>query len=247
VRKRVSDGLEAAKKRVAALRLSVMPDGVEVRIDGALIGTAPLAPLVFVEPGSHEIEGRLSTGEIDAVLLTAVAGAEQGISLAPFRKEQPAPMPAAGIAPDAAADVPRERPASDAPSTSGVAPKTWVLLGGGVITAALTTAAIVQVARAGSAGDDVESLRSNANEELGHNCPTNSSHPTCQQLFSALDRRNSANKSVPYLFAGAGIAAAATAGLYYWMSTNEAPADQGARLDVSLLPHAASLSFSTPF
>ena len=116
-----------------------------------------------------------------------------------------------------------------------------------MVTAVLASAGIVQVVRAGSADDDVNSLRRRSNEELGQNCPTNSSNPTCQQLVSALDRRNSANQTVPYLFAGAGIAAAATAAIYYWMSTEEAPAPRGARLDLSLLPHAASLSLSTPF
>ncbi len=248
VRKRVSSGLELAKKRVGGLRLSVVPDGTEVRVDGVVIGTVPLAPLVFVEPGSHELEARLPTGETDAVTLSSVAGSEQGVSLAPQRKQAvpAASKPPARVVPVAAPEAHRALPDSASKSTAGVAPKTWVLLGGGVATAVLAGAAIVQVVRAGNADDDVTSLRRSSADELGQNCPANSSNPTCQRLFSSLDRRNSANQTVPYLFAGAGIAAAATAGIYYWMSTEEAPA-QGARLDLFILPHAASLSISTPF
>ncbi|HKY34612.1 MAG TPA: tetratricopeptide repeat protein [Polyangiaceae bacterium] len=249
VRKRVTDGLEAAKKRVGIVRLSVTPEGTEVRVDGVLIGSAPLAPQIFVEPGARVLEARLPSGEAATTTIRAAAGSEQSVSLAPERK-QAAPvavMPASGLSSDVVSETPPAPPASDSQSGSGVAPKTWVLLGGGAVTAALATAGIVQVVRGSNADDDVDSLRRRSNDEMGHNCPANSSDPTCQQLFSALDRRNGANKTVPYLFAGAGIAAAATAAIYYWMSTEEAPAHQGARVDLFLLPHAASLSFATPF
>jgi len=249
VRKRVSDGLEAARKRVCMLRLSVTPEGTEVRVDGVLLGTAPLAPQIFVEPGARVLEARLRSGETATTTIRATAGGEQSVSLSPERKQPvpAAPPVGAGVAPAVGAEPPRAPPALDSQSTSSVAPKTWVLLTGGVVTVALAAAGVVQVVRAGNADDDVASLRRRSNEELGQNCPANSSHPSCQQLFSALDRRNGANETVPYLFGGAAIAAAATAGIYYLLSSEEEPSAQRSRLDLSLLPHAATLSVSTLF
>lgn len=109
LRKKVSDGLELAKKRVCALRLSVAPAGTEVRVDGALIGTAPVAPQVFVEPGARVLEARLASGETDSITIRAAAGSEQSLSLAPKRKEVAPPV----AAPGASVATPHQHHAAD--------------------------------------------------------------------------------------------------------------------------------------
>jgi hypothetical protein len=59
-RTKTEELLEQAKAKVGTLKITARPDGAEIRIDGASIGTAPLKGDVFVEPGGHLFEARLA-------------------------------------------------------------------------------------------------------------------------------------------------------------------------------------------
>lgn len=78
-----------AKKEVATLRITVQGSGVEVRIDGESVGTSPLPPEIYVEPGKHTVEvgDRASRDEVTAEYQ---AGSTSEVSLAP--KTAPAPI-----------------------------------------------------------------------------------------------------------------------------------------------------------
>jgi hypothetical protein len=68
--------LEEAKGKIGALEIRVSEAGAEVLVDGVVVGSAPLADAVFVEPGKHTIEARREEKrakiEVDAAMGAAV-------------------------------------------------------------------------------------------------------------------------------------------------------------------------------
>jgi len=57
--RRLNAGLEELKKHVGAFQVVVDEPGAEVVLDSELVGTAPLASVVYVDPGPHRLEARL--------------------------------------------------------------------------------------------------------------------------------------------------------------------------------------------
>jgi len=61
LRERARGMLEEAKRHIAALTIDVGEAGVDILVDGKLVGQSPLEGPVFVEPGSRLIEARRGT------------------------------------------------------------------------------------------------------------------------------------------------------------------------------------------
>lgn len=73
--------LAEARAKIATVTLSVDTDGADVLVDGALVGTTPLAEPLFVEPGSHTIDVRRD-GEVRAsAKVDAKEGSDQTLTL----------------------------------------------------------------------------------------------------------------------------------------------------------------------
>src|SRR5262249_49279194 len=118
-------------------------------------------------------------------------------------------------------------------SHRGIEPRTIALIAGGAVTAGLLTVAIVERVRGSNAEDDASQHRAEAAATLGHNCPVDSTLTACHSLTSALSDRNDANQISTWTFVGAGIAAAATATLYFMLPrARRVDADTVARISV---------------
>lgn len=97
-------------------------DGAQVRVDGKVIGTSPLPPEVYVDPGKHTVEARMGARRARATG-TYEAGSTRALKLVP--KEPPPAVPA----PTGSAAAPAPPPPSPFPL------RTAVLVGGGVAAA----------------------------------------------------------------------------------------------------------------
>lgn len=59
--KAIQEASNEAKLHIGQIRVVTNRDGAEVLVDGRLVGTSPLVSVVFVEPGSHELDLRAGT------------------------------------------------------------------------------------------------------------------------------------------------------------------------------------------
>ncbi|XXY46933.1 PEGA domain-containing protein [Sorangium sp. So ce269] len=69
--------LKEALAKIATVKVQVAPAGAEVRVDGAVVGKAPLADPVFLEPGQHDIGARLDGHAPETRLIVATAGGKE--------------------------------------------------------------------------------------------------------------------------------------------------------------------------
>lgn len=229
-RQRALKQFAEARKHIATLTLVVNSSGAEVKIDGALLGKSPLEFDVFVEPGEHRIEATLDGHEPATKELNAAAGETREIVLT-LRNASipPAKLPDSGLpAPDPG------KPPSNPPRTQGGqngdakrtdSTRTALLITGGGLAVLGVGAGVYFKVRAGSAQDDVDSLRSQATKELGGNCPTGSGASVCRDLADAAARRNSSNQVATIAFVGGGVFAVATVATYFlWQPEPKQPA-----------------------
>jgi hypothetical protein len=70
-----------AVAKTGSIQVTVDMTEAEVVVDGAVVGKAPLADPVFVEPGRHEVEARLGA-RLSAVEVDCAVGAPKTVSLA---------------------------------------------------------------------------------------------------------------------------------------------------------------------
>lgn len=92
--------LSEAKKKVVTLKIKVNGAGAEVQIDGQTVGTSPLPPEVYVDPGKHTVIARRGALR-DEVTGTYEAGWTRVIPLVPIEPGAP-PLGAPTTAPEAA-------------------------------------------------------------------------------------------------------------------------------------------------
>lgn len=245
LKKQIEDALATAKQRVETVTVAVRPDGAEVRIDNASVGTAPLTGDVFLEPGDHTLEVRLSAHSSATRTIHAAAGHKQVVEIVLSQSESGTTDP--GTAQPSAGTAPNlpPPPLDTRSSQDGLQTKTLVLIGGGVLTVALTTVAIVEWRRGASAQDDADALRSRAVSELGGNCQPGSSEPVCSELADAVDRRNSANRLVMPFAVGAAVAGVATVGVYFLLPGKQKSTVSQLRFFAA--PQQASVLYRTSF
>lgn len=190
-RKEKADALvKRALARVAALALTVEPEGAEVLVDDVSIGRAPLAGPVFVEPGERRVRARFP-GRPDAVqVIAAQAGATPMVTL---RVEVPAAPPPA-----------RELPAV------GSSYKPIVITGGVVAGVGLGLGAVFAVVSNGKASD-AETKRATLAKTSGATaCSSASPAAGCGALESTLRARAGLADASLWTFVGAGAVGAAT-------------------------------------
>lgn len=80
-RKEAEVTLADAKEHLTVLQMTVDQAGAEVRVDGAMAGTTPLADPLFLEPGPHTIEVRKDGFATTTDAIAAEAGTEQSRSV----------------------------------------------------------------------------------------------------------------------------------------------------------------------
>jgi hypothetical protein len=214
-------------------------------VDGALVGTSPLPADIFVDAGQHTLGARIGVGSAVERSVTVAAGKDYPVELS-LNPKAATPVPSSDASPPALS-IP---PASD----SSVSAKTVALITGGAVTAVLLGVGIAERIRASDADDDAAAVR----ERLPTNCDASTPSALCRELTNNLDRRNSANKVAIVTFAGAGLAAAATAAIWLIWEAPRTSASAAPRAEarsrsgrpkvlIDVAPHNASISFATNF
>ena len=77
----VEAALAEARQKVGALKIKVNRTAAEVFVDGKLVGTAPLAVKVFVDPGAVRVEARLDGFQAASQRVEVGAGQSQDVAL----------------------------------------------------------------------------------------------------------------------------------------------------------------------
>ncbi|HVU50188.1 MAG TPA: PEGA domain-containing protein [Polyangia bacterium] len=99
-RREVGDAVALALARVATLTVRVSPAGAEVRVDGRLVGVAPLAAPVRVTEGKHTVEALLPDRPVQLRELDVPGASTLEVALdvpVAAKLEAPAPAPLAPV------------------------------------------------------------------------------------------------------------------------------------------------------
>lgn len=231
VKERASKNLDRAKKKVSTLTI-VAPDGTEVTVNGKIIGTAPIATDVFVDPASTKVMGKHPTKGTGEMQFDVKAGEERKVELT--LKTEPSSVTGAPPAPpysSSALDKPKTttpapitiNPPPPIEKKSGMETKTIVLIAGGVVTLAATGVAVVYGLKARSAKNDAESMLKDAESQFGsHRCssPEAQGSGLCADIDTKSKDRTDAAAVYNVALPIAGAAALATGLIYvFWPST----------------------------
>lgn len=211
----VKADLQAIAARIGHVRIEVDVDGVEIRVDGAVVGRSPLAEAVALNPGQRKIEG-VKTEWLPASAVVLVTGGETTAVKLPMT------MLSAQSAPPPPPPTPARPPVPDEPALPPSRFKTPALVGWGVTAGLVAGSAIAGVAAlsASSSLKDDRALRS----------------PTRAALDSDVDRTRSLALVSDVFTVGAVLAAGASAYFTWrWLGSSPRP------VAVGLGPGSASL------
>jgi hypothetical protein len=193
-RARMLESLKKAEAHLERVSIEVRQEGAEILIDGVDLGGSPLPFLWYVAPGGYDVRVQKAGFADHFETRVAQAGVTQHlvIALTPVRPDVP---------PRAALAVPVEAPPT-------VGPNGWLLLTGGVLTAAgLATGAALRVAATNNK-DKVDRL----DDELSdpNICLDKPSMPPCPELSRATETHDRQQRWALVSFAAAGVTGVAT-------------------------------------
>lgn len=223
------------RTRVAVLDIDAERKGVPIFVDGVRIGTSPLARPVFVEPGPRKVEARRPGQDTAIMTVDAVAGSTHPVRFAVEASPPSDPLP----------DDPRPVHHDPPSSTRIVVASTG--LGLAVVAAGF---GVAYSKKTSSASDDIASLQTRVDTELGPDGCSGSSSPLCSDLRSRFDDRSAASTRATVAWVASGALLAATAVTYFaWPEDGGAARDEGRRrraqwtLAPVLMPDAAMISW----
>jgi hypothetical protein len=199
---RVRDTYSQAEKRVGILIVRSDRPGTRVLVDGEPVGVSPLTTPLFLEPGSHKIEGENGGARVERTVL-AEAGATQSLGLE-LGKNSPAkvtPVPA------------RE---------SSIRPVSLIV--GGTIVLVGSALGVGFAMSAASARDRGDALRASLAD--GDCAPGRAISPSCGALRKAGEDHDRDRNIATASFVVAGAALAATAA-YWFLGSSDEPASGG--------------------
>jgi hypothetical protein len=201
--RKVPEGwLAKAKAKIATLLITVDP-GAEVLIDDKSVGTAPLAPEVYVDAGKpHTIVARLGNAR-DEVTDTYAAGTTREVKLAP--KPPPPSVPTFTV-----------RPLPTASATSGgeqTGPRTGLVIGS-VVAGGAAIAGVAFAVLSANARNQAEETRKAQKFEKADCLPPEKSSD-CSKLRSLVQDQNTFGWLSAGSFIGMGVAVVGTLGYLY--------------------------------
>ncbi len=242
-RQQLEKALEKAKREVTTVDVEISPNGAQVLVDDAVVGIAPLADPIFLNPGEHTIEAKLGGWEPAQATLVAERGARRELSLVLSRSTQPATPVASTSAPKPGAPSPD--PGTDRGSDTPSSGRTTVLAIEGAVLAVGLVVGTVYAVKTHSDADDIKSARASGPED-GTGCSRPEYASQCSALLDARDRYDTDKSisTVGFIAAGvAGVAGVAT--LLLWPSEERPAAKSSAGLFVS--PGGAGVSLTSSF
>ncbi|MBI5503142.1 MAG: hypothetical protein HY907_23055 [Deltaproteobacteria bacterium] len=109
--------LEEIRGYLAEVQLDVEPDGAVVRLDGVVVGTAPLAGPIVVTVGPHVVEAESADGAVDRAEVTVASGDHAVLRLSP--------VPATGVDDPGPPPLPVPPPPPAMPETDDGVDQAW--------------------------------------------------------------------------------------------------------------------------
>ncbi|MGK3996175.1 PEGA domain-containing protein [Sorangium sp. So ce1024] len=232
--------LKEALAKVASVTVQVTPAGAEVTVDGAVMGTAPLADPVFLDPGKHDIGAKLD-GYVPATRpIVASAGGKETIAL----QLEPAPAHDAGVRTVVVGPVAPGAPQADV--------RTPLLIAGGIAAGAGIVTGVVFAVLHGERASHAEEVRNGLLERWNgqKRCPSGDA-VMCKDLSDAVDAEIAYSNIAFWSLVAGGTIGVGT--LVYGLLTRE-PAttepvkpESGTQVAPLLGPGAAGLSISGTF
>jgi len=210
-RARVEHLFAEVRTKVGTIEVRVRPPGAEVLLDGIMVGTAPLAEPLFVDPGEHVVSARMEGRASAKRTVSAPAGSAHtlALTLLPLSAE-PAPEAKPPIAP-------------------------WIALGG-VLAAGGIGAGLAMTVAANSKSADAAMLR----ERFGSSgcfSPAPGTGAACATLRNLVEAQGTFSNAAVGGFVAGGVFALGTLGLAAWagITTRPASATTG-RIHVEVMP-----------
>jgi len=205
-RELLHEKLEQAKEHVGALAIKVSAPGAEVFVDGKRLGLAPLADLVFVEPGARTIEARLQGYETATETVTVMKGGSSDLALTLRATEGPRGLP-----------------------SESHGPRLGIVVAGGVVTGVALAAGIGLLAAAGGKGASGSELHDTI-AQAGHSCVIGAGNydARCVELGSITSSGDTFHSVGVGLLAGAGAVAVGTAVYFLWPRSSTKGSASGA-------------------
>lgn len=205
---KTEEKLAECRAKVAAIRMTVTPEGTSVSVDGVEMAKAPLSDPLFVEPGARTFSFSLDGHRSTQRQVDAVAGKEAPLLV----KLEPSAAQESKSAPSVA-----EPPAASARASKPEAPKSepiaasaplWPVIAGGATAALLVGGGVGLFLASSSTENDGDALRAEL-AASGKRCPDD-----CAELLDTYDSASAQRNAATGLFVGAGIATAGTAAYY---------------------------------
>jgi hypothetical protein len=200
---------EDAKRHVAELRIDA-PAGSEIRLNGRLLGTAPLEHAVFVSPGTHRAEA-VKDGQRASEDMVAAAGKLHTLRLAfPPPEHAPARLPFDELAPlPAATTASPKPPAADREERSMI--PAYLGAGAFVLSAGLGGAFL---AAASGKQDTIDAFIARHGES---GCRSGAASPAdCQAQADAASAKDNYNTAAAISFSVATLTLVSTATYLLW-------------------------------
>ena len=174
---KIAKRLKQALAEVGSLSVTVTPEGAEVLLDGASLGSAPLPDTVFVMPGAHEIQIRLEGYEPQQERIEVVRQGNYSITIDLNNLPSAAPTPSAATATTKG----QEEESTDMSSTqiSGLA-----MVGLGTMSG---IASIILGVSSGSSADQVTQLRDDLRRDNDPSSVCFVTSPQCSSLNSSAE------------------------------------------------------------
>ena len=243
-RKRTAERYAEAKQKIGSLTLKVS-EGAEITVNGKSVGKSPLPGPVFVSPGAATVIATIGDKTMKKTVALDV-GESREVEIV-IEGEAAAVGPVAGDPAGANKDPGQPAQGDNGAvkvDSSGVQPKTMVLIAGAGLTLVAAGLGIYYTLEKSSAQDDADGLRSDLSKKYGSKACVGSSTPAqCSELVDALERRDDAKQISTVAFIASGALLAATAVTYFaWPSEKRASASSG-RLNVFATPQSHGATF----
>lgn len=201
------ESLKKAEAHLERVSVEVRQEGAEIMIDGVDLGASPLPFLWYVAPGAYDVRVEKAGFVTHTESRRALAGAAQHlvIVLAPVRQAAPPPP------------TPRAPPA-EVPNPQG--PNGWLLLTGGVLSAAALASGAAFTLAARDNEEKVDRLGEELANYNGYTCKP-PSLPLCSRLLSATKTHDRQERWALASFVAAGVTSVGT--LLYGILGGEGP------------------------
>ncbi len=216
-----------ARAKIGALRIRADDPGVEVLVDGVVVGTTPLVTDVFVDPGRRTITARKQGfAFVSEAIEVAPGDAVREMRIQERRQETEGVVPGPG-------PVPRPGPGQ---REGALEWRPWAIGGGAILTTAGLVAGIGMTARANYWSREADEQWASLERQVPQNesvC-TGDRTATCGDVIKKRENQDEVENAAKAGFVVGGVALAATLAVVFW------PEKRGQRASVMVLPAVGS-------